>query len=67
LRPLMNLTVVLLATYVAIGVWGLLLNELSDWVASFNQFAPYALVAALVLIAAAMRLFTRKDTLRKAD
>lgn len=71
LRPLINLTVVLVATYVAICVWGLLLNELSDWVANFNQFAPYALVAALVLIVAAMRLFSRKDnhgdTPRKAD
>lgn len=67
LRPWVNLTVVLLATYVAIGLWGLLLNELSEWAANFNQFAPYALVVALVLIAAAMRLLNREDTPPKTN
>jgi NADH:ubiquinone oxidoreductase subunit 4 (subunit M) len=49
-----NLAVVLVATYVAIGVWALLLNELNVWASTVNQFAPYLLFLAIVLIAAAM-------------
>jgi uncharacterized membrane protein len=60
LRPWVNLTVVLVATYLAIGVWALLLNELSAWAATFNRLAPYALVLAIVLIAAASHLFHRR-------
>ena len=71
LRPWVNLTVVLPATYIAIGLWGLLLNELSEWAANLDQFAPYAVVAALVLIAAAMRWYNHEhileDTPRKTD
>lgn len=52
----MNLAVVLVATCGAIGVLGLLLNELNAWAAHVNRFAPYALVVAVVLIAAAMHL-----------
>jgi uncharacterized membrane protein len=59
LRPRVNLAVVLVATYVAIGVWGLLLNELNVWAATVNHFAPYALFLAIVLIAAAMHLLGR--------
>jgi uncharacterized membrane protein len=59
LRPWVNLAVVLVATYIAIGVWALLLNELNVWAAAVNQFAPYALVLAIVLIAAAMQLLGR--------
>jgi uncharacterized membrane protein len=54
LRPWVNLAVVLVATYIAIGVWALLLNELNVWASTVNQFAPYALFLAIVLIAAAM-------------
>lgn len=54
LRPRVNLAVVLVATYVAIGVWGLLLNELNVWASTVNQFAPYLLFLAILLIAAAM-------------
>jgi uncharacterized membrane protein len=57
LRPWVNLAVVLVATYLAIGVWALLLNELSAWAATFDSLAPYALVLAIVLIAAASHLF----------
>jgi uncharacterized membrane protein len=59
LRPWVNLAVVLVSTYIAIGVWALLLNELNVWAATFNRFAPYALVLAIVLIAAAMQLLGR--------
>ena len=59
LRPWVNLAVVLVATYVAIGVWALLLNELNAWASAFNQYAPYALFLAIVFIAAAMQLLGR--------
>lgn len=60
LRPWLNLVVVLSATYVAIGVWGLLLNELSDWAATVNRFAPFALVIAIVLIVVALQWVMRR-------
>ncbi|MBU0594220.1 MAG: small multi-drug export protein [Pseudomonadota bacterium] len=59
LRAWVNLAVVLASTYLAIGVWGLLLNELNAWVATFNRFAPYALVLAIALIIVAMHLLRR--------
>ena len=59
LRPWVNLGVVLGSTTIAIGVWGLLLNELSVWAATVNRFAPFALVLALALIAAALHLLSR--------
>ena len=55
LRPWMNLAVVLVATYIAISVWALLLNELNVWASTVNQYAPYALFLAILLIAAAMQ------------
>ncbi len=55
LRPWMNLAVVLVATYIAISVWALLLNELNVWASTVNQFAPYLLFLAILLIAAAMQ------------
>ncbi len=68
LRPWVNLAVVLTSTYVAIGVWALLLNELNVWAATVNQFAPYALFLAIVLIAAAMHLLSRhRDRLAKNE
>jgi uncharacterized membrane protein len=59
LRPWVNLAVVLVSTYVAIGVWALLLNELNVWASTVNQFAPYALFLAIVLIAAAVQWLGR--------
>lgn len=50
LRPWANMTIVLSATYVAIGTWALLLHGLSDWAAAYNQYAPFGLVAALVIL-----------------
>jgi uncharacterized membrane protein len=55
LRPWLNLAVVLVATYIAIGVWALLLNELNVWASAVNEYAPYALFLAILLIAAAMQ------------
>ncbi len=59
LRPWVNLSVVLVSTYIAIGAWALLLNELNAWAADVNRFAPYALFVAIVLIAVAMNLLGR--------
>lgn len=59
LRPYVNVGVVLAATYVAIGVWALLLNELSAWAFTANRFAPYALFVAIALIAVAMHWLAR--------
>lgn len=60
LRPWVNLAVVLVSTYIAIGIWALLLNELNVWASTVNQYASYALFLAIVLIAAAMRLVGRR-------
>ena len=68
LRPWVNVSVVLGSTYIAIGIWGLLLNELSAWAATVNSFAPYALFLAIALIAAAMHLLRRhRDCPATAD
>ena len=60
LRPWVNLVVVLTGTYLAISLWALLLNELSAWAATFDRLAPWALLAAIVLIAAAGQLLHRR-------
>ncbi|MHB1084914.1 MAG: small multi-drug export protein [Thiobacillus sp.] len=59
LRPSVNLAVVLGSTYITIVAWGFLLNELNAWAATVNHFAPYALVLAIVLIAAVVHLLSR--------
>ncbi|PKO66105.1 MAG: hypothetical protein CVU20_15785 [Betaproteobacteria bacterium HGW-Betaproteobacteria-14] len=66
LRPWVNLTIVLLSTYVAISLWALLLNELSAWAATFNRLAPWALLVAIVLIAAAGHMLHRSLNRRMA-
>lgn len=66
LRPWVNVTVVLVSTYIAICIWALLLNELSAWVETVNRFAPYALVLAIALIAVAIHLLQRhRDSERR--
>lgn len=60
LRPWLNLTVVLASTYIAIGLWALLLNELNDWASAVNEFAPYALFVALLLLGAALHWVGRR-------
>ncbi|MFW5452452.1 small multi-drug export protein [Thioalkalivibrio sulfidiphilus] len=65
LRPWVNVTVVLLSTYIAIGIWALLLNELSAWAETISRFAPYALVLAIVLIALVMQLLYRRRARHK--
>jgi uncharacterized membrane protein len=60
LRPWVNLAVVLGSTYFAIGIWALLLNELNAWASTVNRYAPYALFLAIVIIAAAAHLLSRR-------
>ncbi|MFO7541812.1 MAG: small multi-drug export protein [Thiobacillus sp.] len=60
LQAWVNLVVVLGSTYVAIVAWGLLLNEFNAWASTVNQFAPFALVIAIVLIAVAIHLLVRR-------
>ena len=60
MRPWVNIAVVLSATFVAIGVWGLFLNELSSWAATYDRLAPFALVAAAVLIVLSSQLWQRR-------
>jgi len=67
LRPWVNLAIVLPTTYVAIGLWALLLNELSAWAATFDRLAPWALLLAIVLIAAAGHLLHRRRNQRVAQ
>jgi uncharacterized membrane protein len=59
LRARVILAIVLSATYVAILVWALLLNELHRWASAYNHLAPLALVLALVLLGLSGRLLRR--------
>lgn len=68
LRPWVNLAVVLVSTYIAIGVWGLLLNELNAWAITVNRFVPYVLFLAIMLIAISMHLLSwRRDRSAKNE
>ena len=59
IRPWVNIAVVLFSTYVAICLWGLLLNELSAWASAYGHLAPFGVVAALLLIAIGARVHLR--------
>ena len=59
LRTWVNLTVVLVGTYLAIGGWALLLRELHARVAQYSVFGPMVLTALIVLIAVAAYLLHR--------
>lgn len=59
IRPWINIAIVLSSTYVAIGLWGLLLNELSDWASAYGHLAPFGVVVALILIALGARVHRR--------
>lgn len=50
LRPWVNMVIVLSATYIAIGVWAVMLHGLSGWAATYNQYAPFGLVGALIIM-----------------
>jgi uncharacterized membrane protein len=60
LRPWMNMAIVLTATYVAIGVWAVMLHGLSGWAATYNQYAPFGLVGALIILFVLGHLLRRR-------
>ncbi|UCD70221.1 MAG: small multi-drug export protein [Betaproteobacteria bacterium] len=59
IRPWVNMVVVLSSTYVAICLWGLLLNELNVWASTFGHLAPFALVVAIILLVLGGRVHQR--------
>ncbi len=59
IRPWVNIAVVLSSTYVAICLWGLLLNELNQWASAFGHLAPFALVVAIILLVLGGRMHKR--------
>jgi uncharacterized membrane protein len=59
IRPWVNIAIVLSSTYVAICLWGLLLNELNKWASAFGHLAPFALVIAIVLLVLGGRVHRR--------
>lgn len=59
IRPWVNIMVVLSSTYVAICLWGLLLNELNQWASAFGHLAPFALVLAIILLVLGERVHRR--------
>jgi len=56
LRTSTNMSIVLSGTYLAIGVWALLLRELTDWAVTYNRYALFGLVIALAVLVIAQRL-----------
>lgn len=67
IRPWVNIAIVLSSTYVAICLWGLLLNELNEWAGAFGHLAPYALVVAIILLALGARVHRRVRSKRLAS
>lgn len=59
IRPWVNIAIVLSSTYVAICLWGLLLNELNEWASAFGHLAPFALVLAIILLVLGGRVHRR--------
>jgi uncharacterized membrane protein len=62
LRPWVNLGIVLGATYLAIGLWALLLRQLHDWATAYSHYAPMILVLTLLLLVVLVRLARRVRT-----
>jgi hypothetical protein len=60
LRPWTNVAIVLTATYVAIGVWAVMLHGLTGWAAAYNQYAPFGLVGALIILVVLGRFLRRR-------
>ena len=59
LRTWVNMSVVIGGTYIAIGVWALLLVELRDRMSAFTPFAPLLLVGIVILIVVVGRRLER--------
>lgn len=50
LRPGINMAVVLCSTYLAIGIWAVLLHGLTDWAGAYNQYALFGVVGAIAIL-----------------
>jgi len=50
LRPWVNLTVVLIGTYLAVLSWGILLRRIHQHVVQYSPYAPLVLVAVLIAV-----------------
>jgi uncharacterized membrane protein len=55
LKPRQNLSTVLAATYVAIGIWALLFDQLNELLATYGRYAAFATVLAFALAVLAVR------------
>ncbi len=51
IHPWLNVSVVLVGSYVAIASWALLLRRLHDRIATFSPYAPMIIVAGLLVMA----------------
>ena len=55
LKPRQNLGTVLAATYVAIGIWALLFDQLNELLATYGRYAAFATVVVLAVALLAVR------------
>lgn len=60
LKPRVNLAVVLSATYLAIFLWALLLDELHAWAEPAGRYTLVLAIVAVALLAAAVRRLARR-------
>jgi hypothetical protein len=56
MRPWVNLTVVLLGTYLAIVSWGLVLNQIYEELAKIGPYVPFVFVGIILLLAIAVHV-----------
>lgn len=67
LKPRQNLGTVLAATYVAIGIWALLFDQLNELLATYGRYAAFAtvlvLAAAVLAVRGIVRLHHGKTTI----
>lgn len=52
LRPLINISVILAGTYIAIFSWAVFLKELHERISTFSPYAPMILLLIIIIIAA---------------
>jgi uncharacterized membrane protein len=56
LRPIVNLLVVLMGTYLAIFCWSVLLQRFYDALEPLGPYVPFAIVATILLVAVAIHI-----------
>jgi uncharacterized membrane protein len=60
LRPVVNLAVVLIATYAATWFWAILLGGLNHVAATYNRYALFLAILAIILLTLAWRVLARR-------